>query len=116
MKKYINILFYEYLYMIYCEYYSSYYGPELFRCILNGKDVTNLVSEKYGLNNWCERLWTFQEVFGADCLNKNFRCEFISDDRKHWFEGNIEKLDNFFNVPLHTPINQNRIMNDYVMI
>tara|TARA_Y100000590_G_scaffold360713_1_gene417098 strand:+ start:106 stop:276 length:171 start_codon:yes stop_codon:yes gene_type:complete len=55
--------------MIDCEYYSNYYGPELIKCTLGEEDVTNLVKEKYGLNNWYEKLWTFQEMFGTNCLN-----------------------------------------------
>ena len=91
--------------MIDNDYYSNYYGPDLVRCILDGENVTNLVKEKYGVNNWHGKLWTHKEVFGNDCLNKEFRCEF-SSDREHWFEGIITDLDDFFNVPLHTPMNQ----------
>ena len=56
--------------MIESEYYSNYYGPNLTKCTLNNEDVTLLVKEKYGLNNWHGKLWTFKEVFGDNCISK----------------------------------------------
>ena len=63
--------------MIDSEYYLNYYGPNLTKCTLNNEDVTVLVKEKCGLNNRHGKVWTFKEIFGNNCINKKFRCEFI---------------------------------------
>ena len=38
----------------------------------------------------------------------NIYCEFIGEDgRKHWFNTFVDNEEQYFNIPLSTPINQN---------
>jgi len=95
--------------MLNSEYYQDYNGPNLTKAILNGnEDITKLIKVFYGdNNNWCEKLWTYREVFGDGCKGYKFYCEFHSEDqRKHWFHGFVNNEKDYFNLPLHTPINQ----------
>ena len=95
--------------MIESEYYQNYQGPNLTKAILNDEeDITEKIQEFYGTNNnWCNKLWTYQDVFGDDCNGDKFYCEFHSEDqRKHWFHGFVGEQNQFFNPPLHTPMNQ----------
>ena len=40
-------------------------------------------------------------------VEPNFKCEFKSEDGKdHWFYGFINDINQYFNPPLHTPMNQ----------
>ena len=91
-----------------CEHYQNYYGPKLTKATLNDEDITNKIKEVYSDNhNWKGKLWKYKEVFGNNCNNKNYYCEFHSEDgRKHWFYGFIKDINQFFNPPLHTPISQ----------
>lgn len=92
--------------MILSEHYQNYRGPSLTKAILDEKEITNQIQEKYGPNkNWQGYLWTYKELFGSDSYGKNFRCDFISEDgRKHWFYGFINDINQYFNPPLATPI------------
>ena len=95
--------------MIESEYYQNYRGPNLTKATLNGEDdITEKIQEFYGTNNnWCNKLWTYQDVFGDDCNGDKFYCEFHSEDqRKHWFHGFINDKKDNFNIPLHTPMSQ----------
>ena len=95
--------------MINSEYYEGYRGPNLTKATLNGEeDITSLIQVFYGdKNDWCGKLWTYKEVFGDECKGYKFYCEFHSEDqRKHWFHGFVEDKKYYFNLPLHTPINQ----------
>ncbi len=95
--------------MIYSEYYQNYKGPNLTKAILNDdKDITDLIKNFYGdKNDWCGKLWTYQDVFGYNCKGSKFYCEFHSEDkRKHWFHGFINNEKDNFNIPLHLPMNQ----------
>jgi hypothetical protein len=57
--------------------------------------------------NWQGCLWTFREAFGENSLNKHYRFEFKGEGgRDHWFHGFITDLDQYFNPPLATPMNQ----------
>jgi len=101
--------------MIDSEYYNNYRGPDLTRARLNDKDITELIKEKYGglnnwngeLNNWNGKLYTFSDIFGEDSLNKNIYCEFKDETgRIHWFHSFIDDLNQYFNPPLATPMQQ----------
>ena len=95
--------------MIHSDYYQKYKGPNLTKAILNDdQDITELIKKFYGdKNDWCGKLWTYQDVFGYNCKGSKFYCEFHSEDqRKHWFHGFINNEKNNFNIPLHTPMNQ----------
>tara|TARA_B110000305_G_C19275202_1_gene556495 strand:- start:399 stop:695 length:297 start_codon:yes stop_codon:yes gene_type:complete len=94
--------------MIISDYYQNYKGPDLIKATVNGDDITELILSFYGENNnWNGYLWSCKEIFNNDCLDKKFYCEFKSnDERIHWFKGSIDKLDDIFNFPLATPINQ----------
>ena len=99
--------------MIHSDHYKNYRGPKLVRatltsdCPIGGKadeDITESIKEIYGPEcNWQGCLWTYKEAFGEKSYGKNFKCEFKSD---HWFYGFINDIDQYFNPPLHTPINQ----------
>ena len=94
--------------MILSDYYQNYKGPDLIKATLNDDDITELIYNFYGENNnWNGCLWSFKDIFTNDCFSKKFYCEFKSNDgRIHWFEGHIDTLDDIFNFPLATPINQ----------
>ena len=64
--------------MIYSEYYENYKGPILTKAILNDdQDITELIQKFYGdKNDWCGKLWTYQDVFGYNCKGSKFYCEF----------------------------------------
>ena len=66
--------------MIESEYYQNYQGPNLTKAILNDEeDITDRIKKFYGTNNnWCNKLWTYQDVFGDDCKGYNFYCAFHS--------------------------------------
>jgi len=104
-----------------CTYYKTYNGPNLVNCILDNINVTELVTSKYGENNnWGGKLWTYKDLFGNNCLNKNFHCSFISNDqnnnREHWFKGCIDDINDIFNAPLIIPITQDDISMEYIII
>ena len=90
------------------EYYKNYQGPNLIKATLNNEDITEKLRNIYGKkNNWQGKLWKYKEVFGNNCNNKDFYCEFCCENkRKHWFNGSIKDIDQYFNPPLFTPINQ----------
>ena len=94
--------------MLDSDYYEKYRGPPLVKCVLDNKDITNKMMEFYGkLNNWNGKLYTYKEVFGEDCNNKQYRLDFKSvDGRDHWFHGFIIDSNHYMNPPLATPINQ----------
>ena len=95
--------------MIDSEYYQNYQGQNLTQVILNGEeDITEKIKVFYGTNNnWQGKLWTYKDVFGDDCKDYRFYCEFHSKDkRKHWFHGFINDKNDNFNIPLHTPLGQ----------
>lgn len=94
--------------MIHCEHYSSYTGPKLVRAVLDMEDITDKMTEIYGPQcNWQGYLWTFKEAFGENSINKQFRFDFKGEDgREHWFHGFITDLNQYFNPPLATPMNQ----------
>lgn len=94
--------------MIQSEHYQNYRGPRLTNAILGNETITNLIQEKYGPNkNWQGCLWTYKELFGSDSYGKNFRCDFESENgQKHWFYGFINDIDQYFNPPLHAPMNE----------
>jgi len=94
--------------MLQCECYESYKGPPLVKAILGNEDITEKMIELYGENyNWQGCLWTFREAFGENSTNKNFRFDFKGEDgRDHWFHGFITDLNQYFNPPLATPVNQ----------
>jgi len=103
--------------MIHSDHYKNYRGPKLVKAILispspiGGKideDITESIKAIYGPEcNWQGYLWTYKEAFGENCYGKNFKCEFKSEDGiDHWFYGFINDIDQYFNPPLHTPINQ----------
>lgn len=93
--------------MIVSDYYQNYKGPKLTKAILDGEDITQLIQEKYSPeNNWSGCLWTYKELFGEKSYGKHFRCDFVSEDeRKHWFHGYINDINQYFNPPLATPFN-----------
>tara|TARA_Y100000389_G_scaffold55379_1_gene51255 strand:+ start:254 stop:565 length:312 start_codon:yes stop_codon:yes gene_type:complete len=94
--------------MIVCEYYQNYKGPELVSATLDNIDITKEMKEIYGENlNWKGCLWKYKEAFGENCINKKFRFDFVSEDkREHWFYGFIKDKEQYFNPPLATPLNQ----------
>lgn len=94
--------------MIHCEHYSSYTGPKLVRAVLDTEDITDKMTEIYGSQcNWQGSLWTFKEAFGENSINKHFRFDFKGEDgREHWFHGFITDINQYFNPPLATPMNQ----------
>ena len=94
--------------MIQSNYYQNYQGPNLMKATLNNDDITELILEKYGQsNNWNGKLYHFSDIFGNDSLGKKFYCEFKDDTgRKHWFYSFVNDLNQYFNPPLATPMNQ----------
>ena len=95
--------------MIDSEYYQDYKGPNLTNAILNEKeDITKLIQFFYGEdNNWQCKLWKYSDIFGETSEEMKVYCEFHSEDgRKHWFSGNVENVNQYFNPPLATPMNQ----------
>ncbi len=94
--------------MLQSDHYKSYRGPPLVKAILGTEDITDKMKELYGENNnWKGCLWTFREAFGKNSINKNFRFDFKGEDeRDHWFHGFITDLNQYFNPPLATPLNQ----------
>ena len=97
--------------MLESDYYLNYKGPNLVKAILGTEDITDKMKELYGVNNnWSGCLWMNSEVFGDDCLNKNYRFDFESKDgHNHWFHGFITDKKQYFNPPLVSPVNQNLI-------
>ena len=94
--------------MIVSDYYQKYKGPTLMKATLDEQNITQLIQTKYGPEkNWSGCLWTYKELFGEKSHGKKFYCEFISDDgRKHWFYGSINDINQYFNPPLATPMDQ----------
>ena len=94
--------------MIESEHYKNYHGPKLVKCILGSENITDKMIELYGENNnWHGCLWTYKEAFGKNSYGKNFRFDFKSEDgREHWFNGFIHDINQYFNPPLFTPMNQ----------
>ena len=95
--------------MIESEYYQNYKGPPMTRCILDDKDITEIIQPIYGPeNNWGGYLWTYKELFGTNKKGSTFRFDFIDrTDRNHWFYGWIDDENQYCNFPLATPISQN---------
>ena len=94
--------------MLHSDYYANYRGPKLVKSVLDGTCITGKMTDLYGdLNNWQGCLWTHKEVFGNDSHGKKYRLDFKGDDgRDHWFYGFIDDINQFFNPPLATPMNQ----------
>jgi len=94
--------------MLLSDHYKNYRGPELISAVLGGENITAKATQLYGENNnWHGCLWTYKEAFGDKCENKNYRFDFKGKDGKeHWFHGFITDMNQYFNPPLHTPINQ----------
>jgi hypothetical protein len=95
--------------MIHSETYLNYRGPPLIKAVIGDKNITEQLKVLYGENyNWNGCLWTYKEAFGKNSINKNFRLDFKGGDgRDHWFHGFITDLNQYFNPPMATPINQN---------
>ena len=93
--------------MLISDHYQNYHGPKLVSAILNNVDITDSIKKIYGPDhNWSGCLWTYQEIFGKDCYGKHFRFDFESDNhQKYWFYGFINDTQQYFNPPLHTPMN-----------
>jgi len=105
--------------MIVSDYYQNYSGPNLIKATMIQSlplnqtkeiDITEQIKEKYGpKNNWNGCLWTYKELFGFDSYGYNFRVEFKSEDgRDHWFHGFIHDVNQYFNPPLATPMDQKK--------
>jgi len=94
--------------MIACEHYQSYRGPPLVRAVLGTEDITEQIQELYGPDyNWQGCLWTYKEAFGENSANKHFRFDFKGiDEREHWYHGFINDIEQYFNPPTATPMNQ----------
>ena len=94
--------------MIVSDYYQKYKGPTLTKATLDNENITQFIQTKYGPdNNWSGYLWTYKELFGEESYGKHFRCDFVSEDgRKHWFHGFINNINQYFNPPLATPMDQ----------
>ena len=94
--------------MIICEHYQSYHGPQLVNAKLGDTDITEKIKELYGENhNWQGYLWTYKEAFGKDSYGKHFRLNFKDNNEKdHSFYGYINDINQYFNIPLHTPMEQ----------
>ena len=94
--------------MIVCEHYQTYHGPPLIDATLDGKEITEQIKEKYGTEyNWQGYLWTYKEVFGEESYGKHFCLNFKGNDEKNnSFYGYINDINQYFNIPLHTPTNQ----------
>jgi hypothetical protein len=92
--------------MIKSEYYQNYKGPNLVKATLDNVDIMDQIKNFYGeQNDWNQKLWTYNEVFGE--AKGQFHIEFVSEDgRRHWFYGQVGKKDQYFNPPLSTPMNQ----------
>lgn len=94
--------------MLKSDHYENYRGPEMVKAVLGTEDITDKMKELYGdKKNWQGFLWTFKEAFGENSLNENYRFDFKGEDgREHWFCGFITDLNQYFNPPMATPINQ----------
>jgi len=94
--------------MLISDNYQNYRGPPLVKAVLDDVDITEQMRVLYGDKyNWQGCLWTYKEAFGNDCINKHFRFDFKGlDGRDHWFCGFINDINQYFNPPLTTPINQ----------
>ena len=102
--------------MIISDYYQKYNGPTLTKATFDGENITQLIQNKYGSEkNWSGCLWTYKELFGEKSHGKHFRCDFVSEDgRQHWFYGFIHDINQYFNPPLATPMNQTNGSNQWI--
>ena len=87
--------------MINCDHYLTYKGPNLVKVTFNNDDITDSIKPFYGENNnWCGNLWTYEEIFGPNSINKHFRFDFKGDDgREYWFHGFVHDINQFMNPP-----------------
>ena len=94
--------------MLVSDHYKNYRGPPLTSAILGEENITGKMNELYGENNnWHGCIWTYKEAFGENCANKNYRFDFKDKNGQlHWFHGFITDINQYFNPPLHTPVNQ----------
>lgn len=96
----------------YSEYYQNYRGPRLTSAMMYQQDkqidITDIIVDVYTDDyNWGGKLWKYNEIF-SESKGMNIYCEFIGEDgRKHWFNTFVDNEEQYFNIPLSTPINQN---------
>ena len=95
------------------NYYQNYKGPNLVKAQLwkkgNEKEnITDYINSFYGEeNNWNGKLYKYSEIFPNKDSSYHFYVEFIDDtNRKHWFHGMVGELNQIFNPPLASPMNQ----------
>ena len=99
--------------MIDLDYYKNYKGPHLILAQIwinedKKEDITDYIKTFYGEeNNWKGKLYTYKDIFPDKDSKYKFYVEFLSNNgRKHWFHGFVGEQNQFFNPPLHTPMNQ----------
>ena len=99
--------------MIDFDYYKNYKGPHLILAQIwkiedKKEDITDYIKTFYGEeNNWKGKLYTYKDIFPDKDSKYKFYVEFLSNNgRKHWFHGFVGEQNQFFNPPLHTPMNQ----------
>lgn len=92
----------------YSEYYSTYHGPELVRATLDNEDCLIKMKKIYREgNNWDSKIWIARDVFGDDCVGKEFYFGFRSKNgRDHYYKGIIDKHDTVINPPAYTPFDE----------
>jgi hypothetical protein len=87
--------------MIPSSYYLQYSGPPLLSCHIDGVDITDKLSTKYGKDhNWQGCLWTYKELFGPDCQGKQVAFVFQAEGHTTWFHRYIQDIHQYMNPPI----------------
>ena len=95
----------------YCEYYATYFGPELVSVLVDGKKDFNLfekIKNLYGeKQNWNEQIYEGSFICDDIYLKKEIKLNFLGKDaRQHSFSGVHQSNKYIFNPPLWTPVSQ----------
>lgn len=94
--------------MSYCEDYKNYKGPPMTKATLNNEDVLSIVVPFYGDKlDWRESWWTAKEVFGDNCVGKEFYFEWTNEHGVSHLKGEIINLGICINPLAWLPFNLN---------
>ena len=103
----------------YCQYYTNYTGPDLVSILVNdieNKELYLKVMELYGTNkDWNHKLYKSRLLFDETFVNKtitfNYKPNYsktFPDGIPNWTKYKYNNGNEYFNLPLWTPMSINK--------